>query len=236
MSLLRAALRWIGKHQLGTLLSLFTVAFGVLCFVAVAEEVHEGDTNQIDRALLLALRSPNDPRDPLGGRGVEEIGRDVTALGGVTVLTLLTLGVLGYLLLIRKPLAALFVAVSVLGALALSSGLKDLFERPRPDLVTRLSYVVTSSFPSGHSMLSASVYLTLGALLARMQANLVVKAYLLLWAGFLAVIVGFSRVYVGVHWPTDVLAGWSAGAAWAAACWLVAGVLQRRGRVEPPSH
>jgi undecaprenyl-diphosphatase len=235
MSFLRTALRWIGKHQLGTLLSLFTVALGVLCFIAVAEEVHEGDTNQIDRALLLALRSPNDPGDPIGGRGVEEVGRDVTALGGVTVLTLLTLGVLGYLLLIRKPLAALFVAVSVLGALALSSGLKDLFERPRPDLVTRLAYVVTSSFPSGHSMLSASVYLTLGALLARMQANLVVKAYILLWAAFLACLVGLSRVYVGVHWPTDVLAGWAAGAAWAAACWLVAGVLQRRGRVEPPS-
>ncbi len=235
MSFLRIALRWIGKHQLGTLLSLFTVAFGVLCFIAVADEVHEGDTNQIDRALLLALRSSTDPADPLGGRVVEEMGRDVTALGGMTVLTLLTLGVLGYLLLIHKPLAALFVAVSVLGALALSSGLKDLFERPRPDLVTRLSYVVTSSFPSGHSMLSASVYLTLGALLARMQANLVVKAYILLWAAFLACLVGLSRVYVGVHWPSDVLAGWSAGAAWAAACWLVAGVLQRRGRVEPPA-
>lgn len=235
MSLVRAALRWIGQHQLGSLLSVFTVAFGILCFIAVAEEVNEGDTGQVDRAILLALRNPADPADPLGGRAVEEMGRDLTALGGVTVLSLLTLGVLGYLLLIRKPLAALFVSVSVLGAIALSSGLKDLFERPRPDLVSRLSYVVTSSFPSGHSMLSASVYLTLGALLARMQANLVVKAYILLWAAFLACLVGVSRVYVGVHWPTDVLAGWSAGAAWAAASWLIAGVLQRRGRVEPPT-
>lgn len=235
MSFVRAVLRWIGKHQLGSLLSVFTAAFGILCFIAIADEVSDGDTRQIDRIILLALRSPTDPADPLGGRGVEEMGRDLTALGGVTVLSLLTFGVLGYLLLIRKPVAALFVTVSVLGALALSSGLKDLFERPRPDLVTRLSYVVTSSFPSGHSMLSASVYLTLGALLARMQANLVVKAYILLWAVFLACLVGVSRVYVGVHWPTDVLAGWSAGAAWAAGCWLVAGVLQRRGRVEPPA-
>lgn len=235
LELVRRALRWLGKHQLGTLLSLFTVAFGVFCFVAIADEVHEGDTREIDRAILLAFRNPSDPSDPLGGRVVEEMGRDVTALGGATVLTLLTVSVVGYLLLIKKPLAALFVTVSVLGALGLSSGLKDLFERPRPDLVTRLAYVVTSSFPSGHSMLSAAVYLTLGSLLARMQKNLVVKAYLLLWAAFLTCLVGVSRVYVGVHWPTDVLAGWSAGAAWASGCWLIAGALQRRGRVEPPS-
>jgi len=235
VALLRAVLRWIGKHELGTLLSILTLALGSLLFIYVADEVHEGSTQDLDRVLLLALRDPHDRADPIGGRGLEEMGRDMTALGGMAFLTLVTLAVIGYLLLLRKPHAALFVAVSVLGALVLSMALKDLFERPRPDLVPRLSYVVTSSFPSGHSMLSASVYLTLGALLARLQANLVLKAYILLWAAFLSCLVGVSRVYVGVHWPTDVLAGWSAGAAWAAGCWLIAGALQRRGRVEPPA-
>jgi len=110
--------------------------------------------------------------------------------------------------------------------------LKQLFDRPRPDLVPRLSYVMTSSFPSGHSMLSAAVYLTLGALLARFESNLLLKAHVLGWALLFTVLVGVSRVYMGVHWPTDVLAGWAAGAAWASLCWLVARLLQRRGRVE----
>ncbi len=114
----------------------------------------------------------------------------------------------------------------------LISRLKQLFERPRPVLVPRLSYVMTSSFPSGHSMLSAAVYLTLGALLARFESNLLLKAHVLGWALLFTVLVGVSRVYMGVHWPTDVLAGWATGAAWASLCWLVARALQRRGSVE----
>lgn len=228
----RAALSWVGRHELGTVLALPVVALGCLVFVEVASEVKEGDVEQIDRALLLALRSAGDLSDPIGPEWAEELGRDFTALGGVGVLTILTVAVVGYLLLVRKPHAAVFVAVSVVGAGFLSQGLKAVFDRTRPDLVSHLSYVTSSSFPSGHSMLAAAVYLTLGALLARMQTKLVAKAYLLLWASFIATLVGLSRVYVGVHWPTDVLAGWAAGAAWAATCWVLARLLQRRGKIE----
>lgn len=84
-----------------------------------------------------------------------------------------------------------------------------------------------SSFPSGHSKLSAVTYLTLGGLLARMHPQPWVKTYLLLLATLLTFLVGVSRVYPGVHWPTDVLAGWAAGAAWALLCWLFAGWLQQ---------
>lgn len=232
----RAALRWIGQHELGSVLSLLVLALGVWVFTAVAEEVGEGETSHVDRTLLLALRDPNDLATPLGPRWLQEMGRDMTALGGFAVLTLLSLAVVGYFLLLRKPRAALFVTGSVGGALALSMLLKHSFSRARPDLVPHLSYVYTSSFPSGHSMLSAAIYLTLGALLARMHNSLLLKAYGLLWALLLATLVGVSRVYVGVHWPTDVLAGWAAGAAWAALCWLVARQLQRRGEVEPPAN
>lgn len=228
----KSTLLWLGQHELGSLLALGALAGGLSVFVQVADAVTEGETRVLDRGLLLALRNPNDLSDPLGPPWLQEVGRDLTALGGTALLTLLTVAVVTHLVLRQKPRAAAFVALSVVGALLLSLVLKGVFERPRPALVPQLSHVLTSSFPSGHSMLSAAVYLTLGALLARFQNNILLKAHVLVWALLLSVLVGVSRVYVGVHWPTDVLAGLAAGAAWASLCWLVARALQRWGRVE----
>src|SRR5690606_22420443 len=109
---------------------------------------------------------------------------------------------------------------------------KGAFGRPRPDLVPHGSLVYTASFPSGHSLMSTATYLTLGALLARVLDGRSLKIYVFALALGLAVIVGVSRVYLGVHWPSDVLAGWSAGAAWALSCWFVARRLQRSGRLD----
>ena len=106
------------------------------------------------------------------------------------------------------------------------------FGRPRPDLVPHATQVYTASFPSGHAMMAAVTYLTLGALLARVQPRLRLKLYLIGLAATLTVLVGCSRVYLGVHWPTDVLAGWTLGAAWALGCWAIALWLQARGRIE----
>ena len=224
----RAWVLWLGRHELGALLSLGAFAGGSFAFIEIAEAVTRGSTRAIDRALLLAFRDPSNLSRPLGPPWVEEMGRDLTALGGVAVLTLVSLAVVTHLAFIRKTAEAIFVSVSVLGALSVSLALKRVFERPRPDLVPRLSYVTSSSFPSGHAMLSAAVYLTLGALLARFQQRLAQKTHILAWAILLTLLVGISRVYVGVHWPSDVLAGWAAGAAWAALCWLVARALQHR--------
>lgn len=226
--------RWSSsaRRELGTLVLLLLVFASAWAFVEVADEVRENDTQAIDRQVILAMREPADLSDPIGPHWVEEIGRDFTALGGNGFLTLLTLSVVGYLYLDKKPHAAVFVVVAVGGGFLLSTLLKELFDRPRPDLVPHGSFTYTASFPSGHSMLSAVTYLTLGALLARLQTRRVLKAYLLGMAAVFTLLVGVSRVYLGVHWPTDVLAGWSAGAAWAILCWTVARFLQRRGRVE----
>jgi undecaprenyl-diphosphatase len=224
--------RGAGQRELALLLTLALLAGGLWAFATLADEVSEGETRSFDERVLLALRTPGDLDDPVGAAWVEEMGRDFTALGGVAVLTVLTLAVIGLLLLEHKRRAALLVAVAVGGGIVLSLLLKGLFERPRPELVAYDSAVYTSSFPSGHSMMAAVVYLTLAALVAQVQEHRRVKVYLLAVAILLTLAVGVSRIYVGVHWPTDVLAGWTAGAVWALACWQLARVLQRRGQIE----
>jgi undecaprenyl-diphosphatase len=223
---------WIGRHERGLLVTMSLLAAGVWIFAELADNVIEGKTGSFDRAVLLALRNPADLTDPVGPKWVEEIGRDMTALGGVGAVTLLTLAVLGFLLLQGKRRTSLFLVLAVGGGLLLSLALKSVFDRPRPDLVPHGSYVSTTSFPSGHSMVSAVTYLTLGALLARVQRQRRLKAYLLLVAFLATGLVGASRVYLGVHWPTDVLSGWTAGSLWALLCWEVARRLQLTGRME----
>tara|TARA_R110002020_G_scaffold218898_1_gene426758 strand:- start:2556 stop:3311 length:756 start_codon:yes stop_codon:yes gene_type:complete len=223
----------LGRYELALLLSVAVLSGGIWGFVALADEVIEGDTHSIDESLLLALRNPADLSDPIGPGWVEEMGRDFTALGGVGVLVLITLGALGYLLLARHYRAALFASIAVPGGILLSTVMKLGFDRPRPDLVPHEAMVYTASFPSGHSMMSAVTYLTLAALLIRVQPALRLKAYLLILAILLTLLVGISRVYLGVHWPTDVLAGWTAGASWAALCWIVMRWMQRHGQLEP---
>lgn len=216
--------------------TLAVIAFTALAFYAffgLADEVLEGATHALDERILLLLREPGNPSDPIGPGWLEESVRDLTALGGTTILTLVTLAVLIYLLLIGKRLTAFMVFISVAGGTALSSGLKWGIGRPRPDLVPHGMEVYTASFPSGHSTMSAVVYLTLGALLARSQPQQRVKIFLLALAASVTVIVGISRIYLGVHWPTDVLGGWALGAGWACLCWLVLLWLQMRGEVEP---
>jgi undecaprenyl-diphosphatase len=223
-------------NELGPLLTLGFLSISAWGFVAVASEVLEGDTHAVDRTLLLALRDPQNPANPLGPSWLEEAARDITGLGGYAILTLLTVATIVYLLLARKERAALLVIGAVCGGMMLSTALKMGFERPRPDLVPHATRVYTASFPSGHAMLSATAYLTLGALLARVEKLRRIKAFFLGLAVCLTLLIGISRVYLGVHWPSDVLAGWCVGAAWASLCWFVALQLQRTGQIERPGE
>ncbi|WP_091132714.1 phosphatase PAP2 family protein [Microvirga guangxiensis] len=223
-------------NQIGPLLSLSACGFFAWAFIAIADEVSEGETHELDSAILLALRDPQDVANPLGPGWLEEAARDFTGLGGYAILTLLTAATVIYLLMAGKRAAALLVLVSIVGGTLLSTGLKMGFERPRPDLVPHATRVYTASFPSGHAMLSAITYLTIGALLARVEKSRRISAFIMSLAIVMTLMVGASRVYLGVHWPSDVLAGWSVGAAWAALCWFVALQLQRKGQMEKPGE
>jgi undecaprenyl-diphosphatase len=225
----RSSWNWAEFRILFAIALIAGTAFGIL---QLGSEISAGETRAFDEAILLAFRNPADHADPIGPWWLEVMMKDVTSLGSTVVLTFITLTAIGYLLIERKFAAALFVFVAIGGGSLLSTLLKIGFERPRPDLVAHAAEVYTASFPSGHALMSAVTYLTLGALLARLQQRRRLKLYFLGVAVFLTAIIGVSRVYLGVHWPTDVLAGWCVGAAWALACWLVARWLQQRGEVE----
>ncbi|HEY1384332.1 MAG TPA: phosphatase PAP2 family protein [Dongiaceae bacterium] len=205
-----------------TLVPIILVAAGASAFIAILDEVVEGDTRAIDEAIILAFRVPGNPADPIGPSWVEESVRDVTALGSAPALVIAVLAVAGFLALAKAWRPAIFTLAACGGGLVVSSLLKYTVDRPRPDLVPHGNIIYTSSFPSGHSMMSAVVYLTLAALVVRLMEKKRLKAYALGVAMALTLVIGISRIYLGVHWPSDVLAGWSAGAAWALGCWLIA--------------
>jgi undecaprenyl-diphosphatase len=214
------------------LIALAAAAFAAWLFLELADEVVDGETRSFDEAVLLAFREDSDSDDPLGPVWVEDLARDVTGLGSTVVLTFATLAVTGFFLLRREHHLAIYVAIAVTTGSIASVLLKSGFDRPRPDLVAHGQHVYTASFPSGHSMLSAIVFLTLGALVASAPRERVMQLYVLGLSALLALAVGVSRIYLGVHWPTDVLGGWAAGTGWALMCWAISSHLRSRGRIE----
>jgi undecaprenyl-diphosphatase len=213
--------------ELALLAALLAFATASFDFLKLLEEMGEGETQWADRAILLALRTAGDPADPVGPVWLESVCRDLTSLGSPAVLSLLTLGVLGYLAIDGRRGAALLVAVAVVGGGLLSVLLKLGFARPRPELVAHLVREESFSFPSGHATMATATYLTLGVLLAREAPRPRVKFYIVAAALAVAVLVGLTRIYLGVHWPTDVLGGWCLGAAWALGCWVLANLILR---------
>ena len=228
MRLIARVYRWVIKNELVTVGLLFVIATGTWGFVSIADEVLEGDSRDIDERILLSMRTAGDPANPIGPSWFEEAARDVTALGSVAALMIFSVAMAGYMYFAKQPWIALFVVVAVLSGTAVSSVMKSGFNRPRPDLVPHETRIYTKSFPSGHSSMSSLVYLTLGAVMSRAENRRRAKVFLMAVAVFLLLIVGISRVYLGVHWPTDVLAGWAFGVSWAAAAWLVFRLLERR--------
>lgn len=209
--------RWkqLGGLELSLLISLALVVGGIWSFAELAEELIGEEPHQLDREILLALRDPQNPDDPIGPLWVEEAMVDFTTLANTALLGLITAAIVGYFVLRRNYSSALWIVLTILGATLLTTFFKEIFGRVRPDIVPSLDRVTSPSFPSGHSSAAAATYLTLGALVARYLDRRRLQVYVLLLAMLIVLLVGFSRVYLGVHWPSDVLGGWVLGTVWA---------------------
>lgn len=202
-------------------------------FMKIAGEVMEGDARAIDLWILHLLRTGENQLTPIGPLWLQEAIRDLTALGSPVVLTLTVGAVWGYLVMARQRIMSWLALGSALGGVLVAFSLKALFSRERPDAVFHAAIASGYSFPSGHAMMSAIVYLTMAALVARLAPRTRLRLYVMAVALLITGLVGLSRIYLGVHWASDVVGGWAAGAAWALLCWLLASRLhlgQERAR------
>lgn len=224
----RRALR-IARTEIAAVGAFFIVVLGVAFFVELADDMTEGDGRAFDQAVLHWMQPvAGQPRGPWW---LHEAATDITSLGGVAVLTLFALIAVAFLLIQKKRLSALLLVVGLAGGVALSEGLKAVFERERPPVAYQAVETLNASFPSGHALLSTVFYLSLGVMLTRAFPQRRLKAFVLGAALVIAMLIGLTRVYLGAHWASDVLAGWSVGAAWAMALWLAAYAVARRQKV-----
>ncbi len=216
------------RTELGVLLAALATLILAIAFMFVADNVITGDSRDFDERVVRALRRAEDSERPIGPRWLLTGALDITALGSPTVLGLVVLAVTGYLLIFGLYRTGAFVFVASCGGWFLNWALKAAFDRPRPDVVPHLREVMSSSFPSGHALTSAAVYLTLGTLLMRLVEGRLAKFYCIAVAMLATLLVGSTRVFLGVHYPTDVLAGWLVGLSWALLCWMIERALERR--------
>jgi undecaprenyl-diphosphatase len=209
-----------------------TILLGIatLAFLAVAAAMVSGLTRGFDEGLILMLRRPGDITRPVGPHWLAMAVTDLTGLGSIAILTVVVLGAVGLLVARKRSREAAMLFCASGSGLILLNILKVVFGRPRPPVAMHVVEVGNSSFPSGHAMLSAIVYLSLAMVFARGAEGESEGRFAVAAGVLVTLMVGVSRVYLGVHWPTDVIAGWALGAAWAMLWSLIAGfVANRRG-------
>lgn len=226
-SLVKRLWAFVNSHEPAILIAALVVATALWIFIGLADEVLEKETAAIDGWIYNLFRSPDDPLQTRGPLWLQETARDFTALGSIPVLALFVAAVTGYLFLSRAWRTMWLVIGSTTTGLLLVTVLKRFFDRPRPAAAGDF-YTSATSFPSGHSMMSAVVFLSLATLVTRVEANWRVRIYTVVVGALAAITVGGTRVYLGMHYPTDVAAGLSLGVAWALAWWIVPRYLETR--------
>lgn len=206
--------RWRSRPEMLLILALAIATSIALAVYKFTSEVVEGDTDAFDRHVLIAIRAATAGH----GAGLDFLRmamRDITALGNLTNLTLVVILSAGFLVSVRRTGLAIMLVGEVLAGTTLVALLKAVVARPRPDVVAHLTTFKSESFPSGHAADSAIVYLSLAILLARIVPTRAARIFVVGAAGGLTFVIGMSRLYLGVHWPSDVLAGWAIGSGWA---------------------
>lgn len=234
-----STLREYGKNLNHRVIVILIVSFilvgGTWIFFEIIQGISEKETVSFDTSILKITRNPDDPAITQGPVWLPGVVRDITALGSGAVLAIVVLAVTLYLLLIKKYNAAVLVLGATIGGTILVSVIKMIIGRARPDVVPALMTETSLSFPSGHAAMSAVVYLSLAALLARMEFSYKIKIYIMSVALLLTFMIGLTRIFLGVHYPTDVLGGWTIGIAWATFCWFIAWYLESKKNVKTDS-
>jgi undecaprenyl-diphosphatase len=228
---IRAQLRrlWsLARSEFAALGALLVLTLGIMSFFEIADDATEADGRLVDQTILTLLRPfADDPDRPWGPWWLKEAASDITSLGGISVLALFGLFVVTFLIIQRKWLSSLLLVIGLAGGVLLSEGLKAVFERERPPAAVQAVETLNASFPSGHALLATLFYLSLAIMLTRAFPKRRLKVFVLCVGIALAVLVGLTRVYLGAHWASDVLAGWAVGAAWAMALWLISYAAER---------
>jgi undecaprenyl-diphosphatase len=212
MNLLRLS---SNEKQLTMWLGAASLFFAV--FLKITSELFENEVQGLDTSLLMAVARMRSP-------WLSNAAMDITALGSVALVTVITVVALCILLVLRDRSAAMQLLLSLLGAGSLTGISKHLIERARPEDVAQIVQVSGFSYPSGHSLVSASLYLTLAILAGRHLRTAKARLLLFVLASTIISLVGLSRIYLGVHYPTDVISGISFGAAWSL---LLTAIFQR---------
>jgi undecaprenyl-diphosphatase len=212
-----------------TLVAITLIVAALLAFLRLGDAVQAGRTLDIDQRIILALRDPANPGQPRGSFWTKDILHDLTALGGVAVLTLTVVVATIFLWANGRRRHAGVLLGTVLAATFAGQLVKGAYDRPRPDLVAYGDYFSQSSFPSGHGNIATVVWMTLALIVASLERTRTGKATALLVGGFISLTAGATRVYFGVHWPSDVLGGWLLGFAWTLVAWIALGPSRKPG-------
>ena len=229
---LTSRVEWLRSADLRLAAELAVIGALVLTFILIGNAVG-GGIDQLDKNILLAMRDA--PDDPWGPHWFEAGMQHLSALGSIAVTGLVAIIAVLFLLVGRKPRLALLVVMCAVGTLIAMAVLKGLYDRPRPTVVTHVESIKSLSFPSGHSMIAAALYLTLAVLVARAMPDRRLRRFTVAIGATIAMLVGVTRMYLGVHYPSDVLGGWTVGVTWALVCGVVARRLEKSGTVEGDS-
>jgi len=207
----------------------YALAASVFVFAVLAFVISNSNLEGVECDFLFSLRDATEPAVLNGPGWLSYFMLNVTALGGWPLMTVFS-ALLAFAFALARRWSFLFILLAVVTGESVITGLlKDLFARARPDVVPHLIYASSSSFPSGHAASAAAVYFTAGLALANMATRKALRLYIFAASLSIVFLIGISRVYLGVHYPSDVIAGWCVGAAWASIVWLVAWRIEMGG-------